>query len=251
MKITIIITLFLLFLPTAGFCQEPILDEANKLFSQGVDTDNQDEALVLLDKALLRYEQLYRDQPAGRLAYNIGNTYYQMNNKPMALVYYKRALKSIPTDQNLKHNLELVREELHLSSLPDPEGVLWLPVSFTANIQYIFLACYGFFWITAAMRYAKKEIMPLGIPLCFLCLTLASSTPIGLEFLQPTAKEGVITLSDTMGRQGNGRSFAPSFQEPLAVGTEFQVREKRGYWLRIQLNQWEECWIPTRSGELV
>jgi hypothetical protein len=174
-----------------------------------------------------------------------------MDNKAMALVYYKRALKHIPTDQNLNHNLELVREELHLSSLPQATVIAWLPAFFTTNSIPIFLACYVLFWLTAAMRSAQKKIMPLAIPLSLLFLTLASSTPIGLDLLHPPAKEGVIILNDIIARQGNGRSFEPSFNEPLAMGTEFHVLEKQGYWLHIQLNLGEECWIPTRSCELI
>lgn len=251
MKTRLFIILLLLLLPSVGFSQEPVLSEANRFFGQAMDTENPADGLVLLDKALLRYEQLYRDHPAGRLAYNIGNTYYKMGNKAMALVYYKRAAKTIPADENLIHNLELVREELQLSSLPPQTGIPWLPIFLTTNMKHLFLACYVLFWITITLRYAKKQIMPLAIPLTLLFLTLASSTLIGMHVLQPAPQEGVITLPDTMARQGNGRSFEPSFEDPLAVGQEFQVLEKRGYWLRIQLKQGEECWIPARSCELI
>ena len=250
MKTIITIILITLFFPTPGFSENTTLTEANTFFEQAVDTENPDEAAILLDKALLRYEQLYRDQPGGRLAYNIGNTYYQMNNKPMALVFYKRAKKDIPTDSNLNHNLELVREELHLESITPKTTLAWLPPSLHLKGFHV-LILYGLFWITASIRYAKKQMMPLTIPIVILFLTLAGSTVIGMEYLQPQNQEGIITATNTMGRQGNGRNFEPSFSKPLTPGTEFQILEKRGYWLRIQLNHGEECWIPARSCEVV
>jgi tetratricopeptide (TPR) repeat protein len=249
--ITTIILFLILFFPSQGFSSSQTLNEANTFFAQAVDTENRQEADILLDKALLRYEQLYRDHPSGRLAYNIGNTYYQQGNKPMALVYYKRAFKDIPTDKNLLHNLELVREELHLDN-SQPETMLpWLPAVLHTYRLPIFFSLYTLFWITASMRYAKRRLMPLTIPVVLLFLSLAGSTIIGMEYLQPRKPEGIIIAADTMGRQGNGRSFEPSFDKPLTPGTEFQILEKRGYWLRIKLNQGEECWIPTRSCEIV
>ena len=243
--------LLMLHAPSFASSDSPILTEANTLFGQAVDTDNTAESAVLLDKALLRYEQLYRDQPSGRLAYNIGNTYYQMGNKAMALVFYKRAQATIPTDQNLRHNLELVREELQLEHSPPQTIFPWLPTFFHTNDLPLFLVLYGLFWLTASIRYAKNNFMPLAVPISLLLLCLISSTIIGMKLLQPASQEGVITTADVIGRQGNGRSFEPSFSEPLAPGTELTILEKRGYWLRIQLNQGEECWIPARSCEII
>lgn len=248
--ITIIALITTLLTPTIGVSSQSILSKANTLFGQAVDTEDKAEATLLLDKALLRYEQLYRDKPTGRLAYNIGNTYYQMNNKPMALVFYKRALAMIPTDSNLHHNLEIVREELDLDSTKQQETI-WI-ITFLRNYQIqFFLTLYGLFWLTTSLRYAKKSLMPIAIPIGLLFLTLASSTVIGMAFLQPSPEEGVIITRDTTGRQGNGRNFEPSFEESLAIGTEFLILEKRGYWLRIQLDRGEECWIPARSCEVV
>lgn len=247
---TAIIILLSLTLPPIALANTTILREANQFFSQAVDTDNPKEAAILLDKALLRYEQLYRDQPAGRLAYNIGNTYYQQGNKAMALVFYKRAIKDIPGDENLLHNMQVVREELHLDNSHDQPTHPWLPAFVHLKLWHI-ISLYILFWLTATIHYIRKNIMPFGVPATVLLLCLATSTILGMEILHPKTPEGIITAPDTMARQGNGRSFEPSFKEPLPLGLEFKILEKRGYWLRIQINSGEECWIPARSCEIV
>ena len=243
-------TIAVLLLPSLGFSQNTTITEANTFFEQAVDTENHAEATPLLDKALLRYEQLYRDHPTGRLAYNIGNTYYQLDNKPMALVFYKRAKAALPNDNNIQHNLDLVREELHLDTT-EPQETTWIPATIQTHKTQLFLIFYGLFWLTACVRHTKKKMMPLIIPIALLFLTLASTTIIGMEYLQPATPEGVIITSDTTGRQGNGRNFEPSFKKPLPIGTECTILEKRGYWLRIQLKQDKECWIPARSCEVI
>ncbi len=250
-KLVIMGIVLLLIFPSLGLTSSPLLTEANSFFSQAVDTENSAEAAILLDKALLRYEQLYRDQPSGRLAYNIGNTYYQMNDKPMALVFYKRAMVTIPSDSNLLHNMEFVRQKLQLENIADQTKTSWYPAFLTTNLLPIFLILYGLFWTTAIIRQVKKQMMPIAIPFCLFFLCLASSTIIGMALLQPASQTGVITSADIMGRQGNGRNFEPSFNEPLKPGSEFTILEKRGYWLRIQLDQGEECWVPSRSCEII
>ncbi len=251
MKITLTIAILLnLLLPPFALANMTVLKEANQLFSQAVDTDNSKEAVILLDKALLRYEQLYRDQPTGRLAYNIGNTYYQLGNKAMALVFYKRAAKDIPGDENLLHNMQLVREELHLDNSADQPTHPWLPAFVHLKIWHV-LSLYTLFWLTATIRYTKKSFMPFAAPATILFICLATSTILGMEILPKKTPEGVITAPDTIARQGNGRSFEPSFKDPLPLGLEFKIHEKRGYWLRIQTNNGEECWVPTRSCEII
>lgn len=250
MKSIIITILLCLVMPMLTHAEPNILTEANQFFSEGVDTENKAEAALLLDKALLRYEQLYRDHPSGRLAYNIGNTYYKLDNKPMALVFYKRAMTTIPGDENLNHNMQIVREELQLNQPAPASSHPWLP-SFVKLQHWHILSLYVLFWITATIRLIRRRFMAIMIPGLLLFLCLAGSTVIGMEILQPKPAEGVITAPDTIARQGNGRSFEPSFNEPLKAGMECTILEKRGYWLRIQLNQGEECWIPARSCERV
>ena len=46
---------------------------------------------------------------------------------------------------------------------------------------------------------------------------------------------GVITADEVIARQGDGRSYEPSFKEPLHTGTEFDLLERRSGWFHIKL----------------
>jgi tetratricopeptide (TPR) repeat protein len=43
------------------------------------------------------------------LYYNIGNTFFKLNRIPEAILYYERALRIAPQDENIRFNLELAR----------------------------------------------------------------------------------------------------------------------------------------------
>ncbi|MDD4639219.1 MAG: tetratricopeptide repeat protein, partial [Bacteroidales bacterium] len=47
---------------------------------------------------------------SAELYYNIGNTYFKLNNIPRSILWYERALKLEPSDPDIKNNLSLARE---------------------------------------------------------------------------------------------------------------------------------------------
>ena len=54
-----------------------------------------------------------------------------------------------------------------------------------------------------------------------------------------------------MVRKGNGESYTPQLPHPLHAGTEFVVREERGSWLAIQLDNGTSGWIQRDSAALL
>ena len=57
-------------------------------------------------------------------------------------------------------------------------------------------------------------------------------------------KHGVVVQAEVVARKGNAESYAPAFTEPLKEGAEFQVLERRGAWLQIQLPAGLAGWVP-------
>lgn len=239
-----------------GQTDQEILQEAHTLFHQA--SDEQDAALAqdLYRQALLRYEQLYRGQANARLAYNIGNSYYRLGDLGRALVNYRRAEKQMAGDANLQHNLAVVRAERQdqfMKAEPrTPLSRLNLHRSLPLKLRsQIFLGLYVAFWLTAALFYRKKTLVSAWIPGFLLLATLAASTSVGLDKVQPPAREGVIVASEIVARQGDGRNYQAAFASPLHSGSEFTLIQKRGYWFHIELADGRQCWIPARSAELI
>lgn len=69
---------------------------------------NYQEALKSFEKVLSTDDVQLQE----RAYYNLGNVHYQMNKYQDAISAYKKALELDPTDQDAKHNLELVRAKL-------------------------------------------------------------------------------------------------------------------------------------------
>jgi len=60
-----------------------------------------------LDDYLMIEEMGYT---SSKLCYNIGNTYFKLNNIPRSILYYERALKIDPSDADILNNLSLAKE---------------------------------------------------------------------------------------------------------------------------------------------
>ena len=239
-----------------GQTDQEVLAEAHALFHQASDEKQRDTAKDLYHQALLRYEQVYRSQAKARLAYNIGNTYYRLGDLGRALVNYRRAEKELAGDANLQDNLAFVRSQRldQFGGSDDKTALsrlnLHRSLSLTLRTQ-IFLGLYVAFWLAFALWYRKRSGVPSWIPACLLLATLLASTSVGLDTLQPAAKEGVIVAPEIVARQGDGGNYQAAFATPLHSGTEFILVQKRGYWFQIILSDGHSCWIPARSAELI
>jgi tetratricopeptide (TPR) repeat protein len=253
---SLIFLVLLLVLPWSaqGQTSEEIIAEAHALFHQASDETEQATAQELYRQALLRYEQVYRRQPAAGLAYNIGNTYYRLGDLGRALLHYRRAEQEMVGDANLRHNLAVVRAQLPAQVAAGSTTTAAFNLHRRLPLELrtrIFLGLHAAFWLAAALWYRKKPALPAWVPLLLLTATLLVSTSVGLDKMQPPARQGVIIAPEIVARQGDGRNYQAAFAAPLTSGTEFVLRQKRGYWLQIELADGRLCWIPTRSAELI
>ena len=70
-----------------------------------------DEAYHSTDyqKALTLYKSQLPKNTSAELYYNLGNTYYRMGSIAKALLYYEKAAKISPMDNDIQHNIEIAR----------------------------------------------------------------------------------------------------------------------------------------------
>ncbi len=242
--------------PSQGQSDQEILAQAHALFQQASDEKEQAAAQELYQQALLRYEQVYRSEENGRLAYNIGNTYYRLGDLGRAVVNYRRAEQELMGDANLQHNLALARAQRQDQFGGRQEKISAAAFNLHRTLPLhlrtqILLGLYVAFWLAIIFWYLKKDAVAAWIAGGLLLAALLAGTSVGLDTLQPPVREGVIVAPEIMARQGDGGNYQAAFDSPLHSGTEFILVVKRGYWLHIELPDGRQCWIPARSAELI
>jgi len=125
-----------------------------------------DKKTALLNEALKIFLDCEEDMPSGHLLYNIGNTYFHLNDLGLAIAYYRRAQVQLPRSPRVLKNLSVALQQAEVEGkqiyapVVDFLGVRWLSpferglVSIGLIMATLFffsihlwLPGYGFRWI--------------------------------------------------------------------------------------------------------
>ncbi len=102
LKTFLLISLFFVIAHAKAMSPAEQLEAANKLYSE-----------EHYDEALKNYVKLAEDgYISDVLFYNTGNAYYKLNNLPSAILYYEKALKLNPSDDDIRHNLQVANSKI-------------------------------------------------------------------------------------------------------------------------------------------
>lgn len=241
---------------------EALFRKGNDLFREANESAQADRsaAEMLYLKAILRYERIVQEGGIrnGKLFYNIGNSYFRMNDVGRAILNYNRAALYTPHNADLRQNLEFARSR-RLDDIPVPQTRKILQTIFfwhydisTRVRSAIFLGGFLLCWISLGVKLVvKRPILKRAawVGGVVAVLFLAS---LSIETLaQQHSNLGVIVKPDVTARKGNSNSYKPSFTEPLHTGTEFNILEERSDWVHVELMDERRCWLPAESIERV
>lgn len=94
-----------------------LLKEANEAYQQ----ENYNDAISL-------YEQVVNsDVEQSGLYYNLGNSYYKAGYNAKALLWYERALRLDPSDEDIQHNIAFVNQKItdRINAVPETAFARW------------------------------------------------------------------------------------------------------------------------------
>ena len=242
--------------------QERLLQEGDTLFRQANDRASTDVAGAreLYGKAVRRFERIVNEGGIqnGKLFYNIGNTYFRMDDIGRAILNYRRAEPYRPHDANLRRNMQFARAR-RLDSFEEPQTRRVLKTLFfwhydlSAPIRVrLFGICFMSVWLLATVRiFVPRGWIGWALGASAL-LALLLVVSLGLDVLESRrVQPGVILDADVVARKGDSRSYEPRFKDPLHAGTEFIRLESRSGWYRAALPDGSECWLPEGSVGMV
>jgi len=244
-----------------GSAQRELFLEANTFFNQANEVLMLDvvQAEDLYRKAILRYERLVAEGiQNGKLFYNIGNAYFRLGDIGRAVLNYRRAEQYIPNDTNLQKNLAYVLEQRQdRFEIKQKEKVLktlffWHYDLTAMTRSILFGVAYCLFWAVLALRvFWIRPFMTWILGISFTVVLLFSSSLLVDYYVKNSNRAGVIVVPEVVARKGDGASYQPSFEEPLHAGTEFSLLDMRNQWLRIELTDGSQTWVPDRTVKLV
>lgn len=232
------------------------LEKAEMSYQQGEIATTLAERKDAFNNALDTYLRLdARHQPYfgnGKLYYNLGNTYYQLEEYPLAIWSYSKALTLMPRHKNLEENLQQARQLAGVSetSLPSFFEQFFDYFSLPERLQLILLFLSLSFLLFSGSIWLNKTWMKyLGSFFFILLLTFLASV-FYTQFIDPT--EAIILQGTSLYRDA-GAHYAKVKEEPLMPGSKVKVLQvvRGGRWIKIMTSDGILGYVPYENLRVI
>ena len=202
------------------------------------------------DSAAVYFEQIVKVTDANAsLHYNLGNTYYRLNNIGAAILHYEKALHLNPGDTKAKDNLTLAKARVQ-NPVPEVAPIFfvtwwqsWLH-AFSANVWAI-ITLLVFISVLVLVYFArtKKEAfansgrwLSLGIVACLLCVCMTYFT---YEAATHSGKAVVMKSGNLLDAPKSSSKVISTLPE----GTVLDVYVEEGNFINVKLPNGRLGWI--------
>lgn len=219
-----------------------LLEEANKKYSE----DNFDQAIGLYQKVI------ENGMESAAVYFNLGNAYFKINNMPSAILYYEKAKKLRPNDEDILHNLEIANSRTvdKIENVPEIFYIRWwknLLYAFTVDDwAVISLVSFGLlflmllFFLLTNRYWLKKFSFWLGI--LFIVVSATTWMLANQKYKTFTEDHQAIVFTPTL----TVKSSPSETSIDLFViheGTRVQITNHIGEWYEVKIANGSVGWL--------
>ena len=215
---------------------------------------NYEEAIVLYK------ELLSQNHESAVLYFNLGNAHFKINEIPAAILYYEKALKLDPIDQDIKFNLNLAGKKTvdKVELLPELFIVKWWNALIYAKssdswgwlcLQALFLSLLLFILFLSTQKIVLKKLGFYG-GIVFIIIAMTSfilgqqqNERINQQEYAIVFVPGVTVKSSPLDK--GSKLFV------IHEGTKVQVLESSGEWKKIVLANGNLGWVKANTLAII
>lgn len=247
-KLTFIIILLFISLASYANANVDLFEKGNAFFNN----KNYEQAL----KTYLTIES--KDKFSSDLYYNIGNTYFRLNDYPNSILYYERGLKLKPNDKNLNTNLKIAKSRLKgdIYIVPDFFLMKWwktiynifTPASWTiASIILLILSSVVF--VFYYFSFNKKIILFYCFILSFLLLITSVFAGFSKENTMHSKSYAIVFDSQTHGKDSPDINSTDKIR--IYKGQKIKIIDKNNDWIKVKTEDGKEAWIENKDVVII
>ncbi|MEK9136098.1 MAG: tetratricopeptide repeat protein [Bacteroidota bacterium] len=235
-----------------AFAQTPeqVFDQANHLYQQNK-----------FAEARVAYESVVRNGfVSGELYYNLGNAYYKTGDVGKAILNYERALRLVPNDDDLKHNLQLANLMLTDKIEATPRLFVWdywdsIKAAFSLNaltwISYgVFVLLIGSICVVVLARtYQLRRLGLFGGSISTVALLLFVVLLVGKIGEVNRTDAAVVTAKITTVKNSPDAKSTDAFV--LHSGVKVTITDSVNEWVKIRLADGKVGWMEKSDAEVI
>ncbi|OQX79740.1 MAG: hypothetical protein B6D61_03035 [Bacteroidetes bacterium 4484_249] len=220
--------------------------KANKEYSEELYTNAIDDYLQIIDKGF----------ESADLYFNLGNAYFKSENIPAAILYFEKAKKLRPNDEDINFNLNVANTMIVDKIEPVPVLFFW---NWWRSVYNLFnadtwarISVYGFilFFVLLAFYLLSKQIIIRktafysGLVVLFITLFTISIAYQKYKILKYQKEAIVFTPTITVKSSPNQNSVDLFV---IHEGSKVKIVEQVGGWYEIKIANGSVGWLPASS----
>ena len=213
------------------------------------------------EKAINLYEKVVKSTPDYKVYYNLGCSYYRIDNIAKSLLWLERAARLNPSDEDVQFNLTLVRSKTIDKITPKHEMIIVSAFKRVVNmmslekwsIVNISLFIFTFVFVSLFFFSNVLSFRKIGLFMSALCLILCvlgnicayQQRSMAMNHINGIIMSPAVTVKSTPTDSGSDLFV-------IHEGTRVEIRDSSMKdWLEIQIADGKIGWIPKNSLELI
>lgn len=235
------------------------IKDAYILYSEGEKATSPKERQEAFNKALQLYTEMEKGfspkYGSGVLYYNIANSYYQLGEYPMALLYFSRAERLRPNDSRVLANKKMTIEKLDITP---PKPLTWMnpfllfhrSISLPHRLQMFALLTLLLTALWSILIWKPRRWIK-GVTAVFVAVYLF----LGLNLLYAALLSPVdaIVIKGSLLYRDAGTQYAAAQKLPLPAGSEVTLLDlkEKGTWMKVITQEGQIGYIPSDRARVI
>lgn len=246
-----VIIIFVYLFCTLGFSQnQELFNKATTYYNEGEYTKAADSYLQILENG----------EHSAALYFNLGNTYYKLNDIAPSIYYYEKALLLKPNDKDIKNNLAYAQnmtldaiEPLPQTSLTKFYNKLTHYLSFDqwayvgVVLMMLFVGCYIAFYY---FKFATQKRIAFISSIIFLLGSLMAVFLAYFQFQKFNSDQPAIVFAEEVSIKSEPNNRGQTVFS-LHAGTKVNILEHLNDWTRIGISDGSTGWIPSEEIKIL
>ncbi|HMM11767.1 MAG TPA: tetratricopeptide repeat protein [Bacteroidales bacterium] len=209
------------------------------------------------DSAIIHYQSILDQGFHGAsVYYNMGNAYFKLRKFPDAILFYEKALKLNPGNEDIRHNLRLANAMIVDKIDPVPEFFLkqwWttfynlLPADMWAWISIVLFGLtliMAWLFFTARSMFWRKTGFFAGLAILFMFIGSFGLASQKYYYTQ-RVNEAIVFVPTITVKSAPSASGVDLFV--LHEGSKVRLLEENGDWQKIRIANGSVGWIPAET----
>jgi hypothetical protein len=253
------------------------LDDLRRVFEEGNTLYEAGD----YDEAIIEYTELVNAGAADKgLFYNLANAYYKTGDLGRAVLFYERARRMTPRDQDVRENLSLVRSQLRDEQFIREQnrfvrGLVWFHHNLNAGEMTLFASCCYFVLCLLGIIFLFRDSKVVSVVydrisivspgrliglgrsqdiilaiVVFSFLFLSGGFSAWKKIEKETRRDEAVVVSREV-PVFSSPTEDTTLQFKIHEGTVVRTREFRREWTRITLPGGLSGWVSTASVERI